>query len=156
MNARRPPQGRNAPARTSLSFGERYARRACAGLASLALLVSVAAFGGSPSRVLLLAAVFVLACQPLFRRRQMFEEQRRNEVMEDERDRDIRLRAAVRARAVLAAGVGVLAVALCVPAARQALQAGELALPAVLVLLVIAATLCGYVSEIAGYRVERR
>jgi uncharacterized membrane protein len=86
----------------------------------------------------------------------MHDEQRRNEVMDDERDRDIRLRAASRARKVLAAGVGVLAVALCIPAARQALSAGELVLPGVLVLLVIAAALCGYAFEIAGYRAERR
>jgi uncharacterized membrane protein len=139
-----------------MSFGERYARRACTGLVPLALVVAVAAFGGSPSRVLFLAAVFVFACLPLFRRRQMFDEQRRNEVMEDERDRDIRLRAAARAGTVLAAGVGALAVALCIPAVRQALLASELALPGLLVLLAIAAALCGYAAEIARYRAERR
>jgi uncharacterized membrane protein len=139
-----------------MSFGERHARRTCVMLASLALLVATAAFGGSPSRSLFFAAVYVLACLPGFRKRHMHDEQRRNEVMEDERDRDIRLHAASRARAVLAVAVGALAVALCVPVARQALLAGELVLPGVLVLLVIAAALCGYAFEIAGYRAERR
>ncbi|MDN5780632.1 MAG: DUF2178 domain-containing protein [Luteimonas sp.] len=143
------------PTPASMSFGERYARGAFVGLASLVLVVAVAAFGGSPSRILFFAAVFVLACLPAFRKRRMHDEQRRNEIMEDERDRDIRLRAASLARAVLATGVGALAVALCIPAARQALQAGELVLPGVLVLLVIAAALCGYAREIAGYRAER-
>lgn len=139
-----------------MSFGERHARRTCVMLASLALVVAMAAFGHSPSRTLFLASVFVLACLPWFRKRHMYDEQRRNEVMDDERDRDIRLRAASRARTVLVAGVGVLAVALCIPVARQALSAGELVLPGVLVLLVIAAALCGYAFEIAGYRAERR
>ncbi len=142
--------------RAAMSFGERHARRSCAMLASLVLVVAVAAFGSSPSGWLLFAAMFTLACMPLFRRRHMYDEQRRNEVMEDERDRGIRLLAAARARAVLVAGLLAVALVLCLPAGRQLLLAGDLVLPGVLVLLVTASALCGYASEIAGYRAERR
>ena len=143
------------PADAGLSFGERYARWACVMLAMLALVVAVSTVGASPSRALLLAAVFVLACLPGFRRRYMYDEQRRNEAMEDERDRDVRLRAAAVARALLATGVVMVAVVLCIPATRQVLLAGDLVLPGMLVLLAIASALGGYAWEIRGYRAGR-
>ncbi len=141
---------------SQLSFGERHARGASVGLLGLALVAGMAAFGPSPSRMLLFAVVFVLACMPWIRKRQMQEEQRRNEVMEDERDRVIQLRATSRAHAVLATGAMLIAIVLCIPALKQALLAGELALPGILVLLVIVSSLSGHASVIASCRAERR
>ncbi len=136
-------------------FGERHALRACVMLAALAVALAATAFGAAPSRLLVLAVAFVLACSPWFRQRHMFDERRRDEAMEDERDRDILRRADAPARAVLAAGVLALAALLCVPVARQALLAGPLALPGALLMLAIASALAGHVAVLLAYRKAR-
>lgn len=139
-----------------MSFGERHARWASVVMAALGVVVAIAAFGAEPSRALLLAAVVVLACAPGFRRRRRFDAQRPRQVLEDERDAAIARRSDACARAVLAAGAVALAASLCVPAIRSALLAGELALPGLLLLLVVASALAGHAAAIAAYRRERR
>lgn len=59
----------DASASTAMSFAGRQALRACTALASLALVVATAVFGGWASRLPILAAVFVPACPPLSRKR---------------------------------------------------------------------------------------
>lgn len=141
--------------REAQSFSERHARRMIAGLAGLSLPTALAAFGESPSRPLFYSVVFVLACSYFFRRRAMYDEQRRNEAMEDERDRVIQSKAAALARAILSVLVGATAVALTIEPARAWMMAETLAAPAVLVLALIVANVAGHVAVVRAYRLDR-
>lgn len=137
------------------SFSERHARRMIIVYSSMALLTVLAAFGESPSRPLFYAVVFGLACSYFFRRRAMHDEQRRNEAMEDERDRQIQLKAAGVARAILSICVGTAAVALTIEPARAWLMAETLVVPAVFVLALITTNLAGQLVVARAYRRDR-
>ena len=141
--------------REAQSFSERYARRMIIALASMALLTVLSVFGESPSRPLFYSVVFVLACSHFFRRRSMYDEQRRNETMEDERDRQVQSKAAGVARATLSICVGAAAVALTTEQARGWLMAEALVLPALLVLALITANLFGHGVVARAYRLDR-
>ena len=138
------------------SFTERFAVRMITVLAGMALFTAVAVLGSSPSRFSFYAMVFVLACTYGFRRRAMFDEQRRNETMEDERDRQIRMRAANWARMTLVIGVAALAVALTFEPVRVWLWSGLLTLPGLLLLVLFAADLVGQVAIVAASRRDRQ
>ena len=137
------------------SFSERHARRMIAGLVCMSLPTALAAFGDSPSRPLFYAVVFVLACSYFFRRRAMYDEQRRNEAMEDERDRQIHSKAAGVARAILSVCIGAAAVALTIAPIRDRLMAEILVMPGLLVLALIAANVAGHVVVVRAYRLDR-
>lgn len=137
------------------SFSERHARRMIAALASMALLTLLATSGESPSRPLLHAVVFGLACSYFFRWRAMHDERRRNETMEDERDRKIQSTGAEVARAILSVCVGAAAVALTIGPLRQWLMAEPLLAPALLVLALIMANLAGHIVVVRAYRMDR-
>ena len=141
--------------RNAKSFSERFARRTIAILVATAWLTAWAAFGPSPSRTMFYAVVFVLACSYGFRRRAMYDEQRRNETMEDERDEHIQLQASRQARALLAVSACALAVALTFEPLRSVLLDGLLILPATLVLSVIAANLLGQLAVVRAYQRDR-
>ncbi len=142
-------------ARETQSFSERFAQRWIIGLIAMAVLTAMATFGPSPSTTLFYAVIFGLACSYWFRRRAMYDEQRRNETMEDERDQQIQLQAARQSRALLAVGTCALAVALTFDAVRSVLLDGTLVLPGLLVLSVIAANLLGQLAVVRAYRRDR-
>ena len=137
------------------SFTERFAARMISFLTGMALFTAVTVFGPSPSRFAFYAMVFVLACSYGFRRRAMFDEQRRNEAMEDERDQQIRMQAADRARMTLVIGIAALAVALTFDPVRGGLLAGVLTLPGLLLLALFAADLVGQFTIVRACRRDR-
>lgn len=131
-------------------FGERFARGSAWGLAGLGLFCAVAVVGQG-SMVSFVAVALVLALSHWFRRRAMYDQQRRNEAMEDERDQAIVARGDRAFRLASSAGIVALAVVLAVPAARAPLLAEALRLPGLLVLVLIAANLAGHCAVARAY-----
>jgi uncharacterized membrane protein len=111
--------------------------------------------GSDPVVLALYAVVIVLSLQWLIRKRQMEEEQRRNETMEDERDGQIRSNASYWSRIALVIGTVGTAVVLSIPAMRGMLPTGELFLSGWLVLLVLIANSIGHAVVVAMHKKER-
>lgn len=131
-------------------FGERFARASAWGLAGLGLFCAVAVVGQG-SVVSFAAVVLVLALSHWFRRRAMYDQQRRNEAMEDERDRAIVARGDRVFRLASSVGIVALAVLLAIPAARAPLLAEAMRLPGLLVLVLIAANLACHCAVARAY-----
>lgn len=121
-------------------FSERYAHRAIGVHAGTALFI---VFGAMPVDrwFPFFAMVGVVLCSFLFRRRHMHDEQRRSEVMEDERDHAILSRASVGFRIAVCVWYISLAVALALPAVAAVLPQGHSGLPSLLLLGVVVAQL---------------
>jgi uncharacterized membrane protein len=97
----------------------------------------------------------VLALSYWFRRRAMFDEQRRDEVMEDERDRAILASADRAFRITASICMVVIAAALAIPRMHALLDVDSLRLPGLLLLCLIAANIAAHASVLRGYVRER-
>ena len=140
--------------REPMPFGERYAQRAALGYAGIALFI---VFGVIPADrwFPFLAMLVFMACSYFFRRRQMHDERRRNETMEDERDRDILARSLAWFRVAASAWALGLAVLLAIPATRQVLPQGHFALPSLLLLGLVLSHLVEQSAVAWAYRKAR-
>jgi hypothetical protein len=146
-------RGQGDGAAEPMPFGERHAHRAIAIHLGLALFI---VFGVTRADhwFPFAASVVVVLCAFLFRRRQMYDEQRRDETMEDERDRQILALAQAWFRGVASAWAIALAVALALPAVRAGVATG-FALPSLPLLGVVVAMLAENVAAARAYRRAR-
>lgn len=135
------------------SFGERFAWTMAAATGGLALFTWVAVVRQGAwfpfLSALLCAAMLSL---PVYRRRMLRHEQRRNETLEDERDRSILATGDRVFRAATVAWVVVLAIVLVVPASQAGLLATPLRLPGVMLLGLMLSMLAGHVAVAMAYR----
>jgi hypothetical protein len=137
------------------SFAERYSRRWLLANAALSVFLMASMLGSKPVVFALYAVVIVLSLQRLIRKRQMEEERRGNETIEDERDGRIQADASHWNRVALVIGTVGTAVAMSIPAARDMLLTRELFLSGWLLLLVIVADSIGHAVVIAMHKKDR-
>lgn len=124
------------------------------GLAGLALFLVVAVLANGAA-LPFYAVVIVLALSHWFRRRAMQDQQRRNEAMEDERDRGILSRSDRAFRIAASSWCVLLALVLAVDPLRAALPGHRYAIPALLLLGVIVANIAGHAVAWRLYRNDR-
>lgn len=135
-------------------FGERFAWGQASGLSGLVLFLCVTSLVRS-SALSFYTVVLVLLLSHWFRRRFMREEQRRNEVMEDERDAVILARSELAFRRFASCWFVILALVLSTDATRRGIPAHTLAVPSLLLLGVLGANIAGHLATALAYRRDR-
>ena len=135
-------------------FGERFASRMAIAFSGMALMLCVGSLD-RPSPWLFYAVMLSLVLSHWFRRRSASDEQRRHEVMEDERDAAILARSERVFRYFASCWFVALALLLTITAARNVLPAHAYALPSLMLLGVVGANIAGHVAAALSYRRDR-
>ena len=132
-------------AEPGLGFGQRFARNMAGGLAGIGLfcMQTVVVDGG---RFPFVAVTLFLLLSYWFRRRAMLDERRRDETLEDERDRAILASGDRAFRFVASMGFVVIALVLALPSVRPILLEVPLRLPGLLLMGLIVANVAGHAA----------
>ena len=142
-----------------LGFGERFASGMTMGFSGMALMLVIAELtgltGGAGAWSIFFAVVLALPLSHWFRQRRMFDEQRRNEAMQDERDAAILAQADRVFRITASCWFVLLAIALSFDGFRASLPQHRFAIPSLLLLGIIAANVAGHVAAWRLYRRDR-
>ena len=139
----------------AIGFCERFARNSMWGMAGIGMFCAVAVVMQG-AVFPFLAVVLTMALSHWFRRRAMQEQRRRNETLEDERDRAILARGDAVFRMAASIGMVTIALGLVVPAIREVVLDGMVRLPGTLLLALILANIAGHVAVLRGYAGDRR
>jgi hypothetical protein len=137
-----------------IGFGERHAAGMATGFAGLALFLAIAVLHEGRAFSFYAVSV-VLALSHWFRRRAMRDQQRRNEAMEDERDLAIMARADRAFRTTASCWCVLLALALAIDPLHAAVPPHRYAIPALLLLGVIAANIAAHAVAWRLHRNDR-
>lgn len=135
-------------------FGERFASSMAVAFSAMALMLCVSPLV-RPSAWLFYAVALSLVISHWFRRRAAHDQQRRNEVMEDERDAAILARSERVFRYFASCWFVVLALVLSIDAIRNVIPAHAYALPSLLLLCVVGANIASQLAAAISYRRDR-
>jgi uncharacterized membrane protein len=135
-------------------FGERFASSMAIAFAGMALMLCAGSLV-RPSPWVFYAVAFSLVLSHWFRRRFASDEQRRNEVMEDERDVEILARSERVFRRFASCWFVALALLLSIDATRSVIPAHAYALPSLVLLGILSANIAGHFAAAMAYRRDR-